>query len=38
MCFANKQMDKFYTIAENSYEKIKDSTINMFLLFPSVFF
>ena len=37
-CFANKQINIFYYITENSYTKIEESTINMFLLFPSVFY
>ena len=28
-CFANKQIDIFYYIAENIYKKIKESIINM---------
>ena len=36
-CFANKQIDIFYYIAENSYKKIMESTLNMFFLLPSVF-
>ena len=35
-CFANKQIYIFYYIAENSYKKIKESSINTFFLFPSV--
>ena len=31
--FANKQTDILYYIAENSYEKIKESTVNMFFCF-----
>ena len=30
-------MDIIYYIAENSYNKSKEFTISMFLLFPSVF-
>ena len=37
-CFDNKQIDTFYYISEKSYKKIKESTINMFFLFPSVFY
>ena len=36
--FENKQIDIFYYITENSYKKIKEFTINMFFLFPSVFY
>ena len=36
-CSRNKQIDIFYYIAENSYKKIKKSTLNMFL-FPYVFY
>ena len=37
-CFANKQIDNFNYIDENSNKKIKESTINMFFLFPTVFY
>ena len=37
-CFANKPIDIFYYITENSYKKIKKSTLNMFFLFSSVFY
>ena len=36
--FADKQVDIFYYISENNYKKIKESTINMFFLFPSIFY
>ena len=37
-CFENKQIVIFYHIADNSYKKIKESTINVFFLFPSAFY
>ena len=36
-CFENKQIDIFYYIAENSYKKIKESTITNFFLFCEMF-
>ena len=34
-CFANKQIEVFYYIAENSYKKIKESTMHRYVLFVS---
>ena len=36
--FANKQINIFYYIAENIYKKIKEFDMNMFFLFPSIFY
>ena len=36
-CFANKQIDIFYYIAENSYKKIKESIVNV-LFVSNVFY
>ena len=37
-CFANKQIDISGYTADNSYKKIKESTIYMFFWSPSVFY
>ena len=38
MCLVNKQYTIIYYITENSYNKIKKFTINMFFLFSSIFY
>ena len=37
-CVGNRQIVIFWDNAENSYKKTKESAINMFFLFPSVFY
>ena len=38
MYFVNKLIDIYYYTAKNSCMTIKELTINMFFLFPSVFY